>query len=311
MANNNSKESLLQKDIKAISRYIKKNGPEPNEYGTLLDEIKSIAGRFKDKTYGQDEIKLLSAAFGDSLSLETLQGHIFHKPHGYNGDYEVMEKVYLEQISPNPKLARWDSFWQCQNGSRAVRNRKQYFKDLLKEKIDQKKGTLHVLNIASGSCRDLYEFIRENPKVNIKIDCVDIDQSSILYAKSLIANHIDKFRFFNVSSFKFEADKKYDLIWSGGLFDYFSDKNFVISVRRWIDWLNETGEIGLGNFTNKNSMKDFMYILDWKLYYRNKFQLLYLSRKIIQDMKIEPRVGSEPEEVNLFLHLKKIPANGI
>ncbi len=300
-----SERDLLNEDIGFVTGFVNKTGPEPSEYDLFLKRTVSIAKRFKAKTYGKTELKLLSEAFGESLSLRTLQGQIFRKPHGYNGDYEVMEKVYLNKICPNPKLARWDRLWQSQNGSKALRNRKTYFKQLLEDKLNQHNGTLHVLDIASGSCRDLFEFIQKFPKADIKIDCIDIDKNSILYAKSLNSKYINKIRFYYSSSFKFMPTKKYDLIWSGGLLDYFNDKNFVFSLRKWLGWLNESGHICIGNYSDKNVMKDFMYILDWKLFYRTKFQLLDLSKEITKDMNIEVYTDSEPEEVNHFLHLKK------
>ena len=51
------------------------------------------------------------------LSLETMQGHAYLKPHGYAGDFELIDKIYTYWKSDDPNLIRWDDYFHSQESS--------------------------------------------------------------------------------------------------------------------------------------------------------------------------------------------------
>ncbi len=97
----------------------------------------------------------------------------------------------------------------------------------------------------------------------------------------------------------------FDLIWSAGLFDYFDDKLFAALLRRFRNYLKSGGEIVVGNFNqDHNPSRAYMEILgNWFLHHRTEQQLIDLAQKAdFEHWQLS--VNREPENVNLFLHIK-------
>ena len=114
-----------------------------------------------------------------------MQGKVAVKPHGYAGDFELIDNIYTNWISPEPLLAKWDHFFHSHAASKAVRNRKQYFIELLKEAEKENKNGFKVLSVGSGPARDIHDFIALNATGKINFDCVDMDSNGINYSKPL------------------------------------------------------------------------------------------------------------------------------
>ena len=150
----------MKHHIAFIQEIVKKGGPDSSEYHEFTDWIKTIHTEYKNGNLSKKDLQLLRDEMGEAISILTLQGFVYNKPHGYPGDYEIIEKIYLEQTSNDPELRKWDLYFQLQKAPMAVRNRKQYFLDLLNgleaTKIDT--SAKRVLNIASGPARDLFDF---------------------------------------------------------------------------------------------------------------------------------------------------------
>ncbi|MEM6321796.1 MAG: class I SAM-dependent methyltransferase [Bacteroidota bacterium] len=109
---------------------------------------------------------------------------------------------------------------------KAVRNRKELFKKLLHQYTNT--VDYQVLNVASGPCRDVAEYLQNNPTKAICIDCLEHDSHAIDYAKTLLQSvNSDQYQFIHANIFKFDTTKEYDFIWSAGLFDYFDDMTFI------------------------------------------------------------------------------------
>ncbi len=125
----------------------------------------------------------LKEAFGKAMSAETLQGFAFTKPHGYAGDYEIIDKLYTFYTSPDERLVKWDEYFHSIPAVKAVRNRKTYIKNLLAEKMKMhySEQSFEMLNLASGPARDLFEFFNENPDASLNVDCIDLDTNAISF----------------------------------------------------------------------------------------------------------------------------------
>ena len=166
-----------------IDKIVSNNGPDVHEYDKLNSMMNKIGELRTEGFLKNDDIIEFQKRFGEAmLTTKTLQGLGCVKPHGYPGDFEMIDKIYTNSITEEIKLSKWDYFFQSQAACNAVRNRKAYFKQLLKTKTND----IKILNLASGPCRDMIEYLEENPKSEITFDCVELDKNSIEYGKNLL-----------------------------------------------------------------------------------------------------------------------------
>jgi len=283
--------------IGGIKGIIEKGGPEPSEYEYVVN-VPDLNG------IPLHQEALLHETLKPILDENSLLGHTYHKPYGYAGDFELIDRLYTKWMSPDKTYHKWDNLYHTLDAATAVRNRKDYFQKLM---INHKSSNskLEILDLGSGPCRDIEEFLSSNPRQDINIDCLDMDKTAIEYARGVCDNHIDKINFINKNAFRFKAEKEYNLIWSAGLFDYFSDKLFIRLVNRMYQLVASGGELVIGNFSYANSSKNLMETFgQWYLNHRSGSLLIELAMQAgVPKSKIY--VDEESTGVNLFIHMEK------
>ena len=197
----------LKHHIDFINKLVSNGGPEPHEYGEFTNWIAQIHQQLGDGTLSKSDLDTLRSCFGEALSILTLQGFALEKPHGYPGDYEILDKIYLKHTSKNPDLRKWDLYFQLQKAPIAVRNRKHYFIELCKKlaMLEKRSETINVLNIASGPCRDLFEYLSEKNDQRIMFDNVEFDPLAISYAKNICKDYLNRVNFLHTNAFDFTS----------------------------------------------------------------------------------------------------------
>jgi len=280
-------------DEVVLAKIFSEGGPIPREFD-LLD---TICNKRPDLLKKIDKTKI------DFLTdCESIMGHVLQKPYGYAGDFEVIDRFYKNSISKN--YARWDHYIQEMKATKAVKNRKEYFKNVIRKKIECG-SKINVLNLASGPAREIKELFEEDDfRGRVTFTCIDLDKDAIAHAKKLNANNLDSVEFQNRNVIRFTTDKKYDIIWSAGLFDYFNDKVFTRVLSRMQEWLKEDGEIVVGNFNEDfNPNRNLMEIVcEWYLHHRTVDGLKALAIDAGYNEK-SISVEKEDEGVNLFLRI--------
>jgi SAM-dependent methyltransferase len=292
-------ELFIKNYIKKIEYYILNDGPEQCEWLDFTELLNSIYYSYMNGKLSNVDMLTIINEFSEPFSQDTIQGHIYHQPLGYPGDYLIIDKFYRKQI--NKDHHKWDEYIINIPAAQALNNRKIVMKKTVKENyygID-----ITVLNIASGPCRDIIEFYDGNKNAKVQFDCIEFDPKAIEYAKTVLDGYSKNVNFINKNALRFTTDKKYDLVWSGGLFDYFDDNIFVRLLKRYSTFLKENAELVIGNFSPNNPSKAYMEIGNWKLNYRDKNHLLQLAEQAGLDMN-NVFVDSEPLGINLFLHYR-------
>lgn len=270
-------------------------GPEVQDYNFLNE--------FFNKEYAKGPHKFLEQ-FADIRkrvdafsSAKSIAGFCYLQPYGYAGDFQLIDRLYTNYKGPGKAIQRWDDFAQSQPAAQAVRNRKAYFINLLQTGKPNK-----VLNIASGPCRDIKEYYDNNQDAATAIDCVELDGRAIQYAQHLLNNDA-RVTFMQQNILLYRATGKYKLVWSAGLFDYFSDNLFVRVLRKLLACVEPGGKLVIGNFSEENPNRAFMEGgMNWFLHHRSPEQLVDLAKQA-GAASWSPFVEQEPEGVNLFLHL--------
>ena len=293
-------EKLAYETYEFISYLSEKGGPDPSDYLMLNTLLKNFSWDKGNSLFSENHLQAIREAFGEALSPETLQGWAYQKPLGYAGDFQIIEKIYTHHTSSNPHLAKWDHFSHHQTGTKAIRNRISFFLDQVWKVKTQTSTDCHILNLASGPGRDMYETLNILGASGIHLDCVEQDAHAINYAMNLCKDFLTHIQFFNKNVLRFTTNKTYHLIWSGGLFDYFNNSIFKRILRRLLSFLKTNGKLVIGNFSTTNPSRGYMDLVHWNLIHRTREELRQLARDCgVPDEKIS--IEQEPEGINLFL----------
>lgn len=177
---------IINKSDSSYIQYLVKNGgPSTEQYGELNLFFNRLGDMVRSANASREQINIeLWQLLGDAVSINTMQGKVVIKPYGYAGDFELIDNIYTTWISPDPLLANWDYFFHSQAATKAVKNRKTYFINLLKC-LERNSGNRYsVLNVGSGPARDVMEFFSNNRKFPVTFDCIDMDSNAISYSKT-------------------------------------------------------------------------------------------------------------------------------
>lgn len=293
----------ITESLQYIEELMRKGGPSESDLPKLKMWFRQTAEKVQTKVYSPVEIDAIKQAFKPIIRRDTVWGMCYLKPYGYAGDFEIIDMVYQEYINPDPILKKWDRLVQESNGLKAVRNRKELFKQLTKQYSQPL--DYQVLNVASGPCRDVMEYLQANPNQSITIDCLEHDKHAITYATKLLQSvNPAQYQFIHANIFKFDTSKRYDFIWSAGLFDYFDDTTFIKILQQLFAYLKPKGRIVIGNFCWKSESRFMKELVDWHLHYRTRKELLALGEAACSQYQ-SMDILEEEEGVNLFLEIAK------
>ena len=295
----------LQDYLDGIRELVERGGPCPEEYREVDEWICKLYAALDSGTLSgsaeEDVRKLLETVF----AADTMLGFAWRKPHGYAGDFEIIDRHYLTYVASVPQVANWDRYWHSTKAAQAVRNRKSYFHSLLHRTVEARKGRpLRVLDVASGPARDVFEFLASST-ADVRFDCVDQDAKAIAHAAALCAP-FDRVSFRQANALRLRPDKLYDLVWAAGLFDYFNDRIFKSVLRRLLNCTAPGGELVIGNYsiTELHANVCWLRLCDWHLHHRSAQKLVALAIEAgVSADRIQ--IGAEPEGVNSFLHIRR------
>lgn len=285
-----------QRIANTVESLFLKNGPDPKDYIEVMEMVDSLQ---------PDDIPDFREVMQPILNPNTIIGFSYSKPFGYNGDFFIIEKIYQKYINPAQKYRKWDEFFHTFPAAKAVVNRKtlaiEAFNMLNERRPKRRKN---VLILGSGPVTEVYEYLQQVDNNQLHFDLLDLDNRSIAYAKNKHRNNLHIMHFVNENVIRFDPGKKYDLIWSAGLFDYFKDKHFVYLIKKYYEFVDAEGEMIIGNFNSNNPSKKIMEVLgDWFLYHRTESRLRQFAMQAgVHHTKIE--VTKEPLGINLFLKVK-------
>ncbi|MNL14641.1 hypothetical protein D3C87_1355920 [compost metagenome] len=242
----------------------------------------------------------------------------FFKPRGYAGDYEMMNHLYRDEMVGKSFYDQcMHKYFVDEPAGAAVKNRGQYLFGKISElfKKTPEKQPLKVLSIASGPAMEQQLFLQNGKEFygrTAEFTCLDQDEESLKHAQ----RQLQSINRFTQSGFKFSfnnmairnviakgcPDKDYDMIYSAGLFDYFTEPVAQMAAQKMLDAVKPGGHVIIGNFSKDNPSTPFMeLILDWHLIYRSEEDLL----RIFKGMGSKIWVEKEPLGINLFVVIQK------
>lgn len=284
-------------DLHLLEDMVASGGPTPDQYPILDQRLEDLA-RLTDAAASQ-AAERVRTVLKPALTRRTMQGFALLKPHGYPGDYEIIDRIYQRWVSPDPGLRRWDEYFHRHAAPQAVRNRCSYFGTLI-EKLNGVPGS--ILNVASGPGRDLLTVLEAVPTAH-HFTCLDIDTNALAHASQLCHRFASRVEYRQGNVLRLRDRQEHDLVWSAGLFDYFSDRVFVAALRRLLAAARPGGQCVVGNFGTSNPSRPYMELVgDWHLHHRSPEDLRALAVKA-GAAPDQVSVRGEAQGVNLFLHV--------
>jgi extracellular factor (EF) 3-hydroxypalmitic acid methyl ester biosynthesis protein len=242
----------------------------------------------------------------------------YFKPRGYAGDYEMMNHLYRDELVGKTLFDQClHKYFVQESAGAAVKNRAHYLFEKLNETFqhspaDQK---LRILSVASGPAMEQQLFLKQAPQFHqrqVEFTCLDSDETSLKHAQRQLLTAEKKiksgfeFKFENMSIRNVIArglpEQGYDLVYSAGLFDYFSESVARAAAVKLVAAVKDGGRVIIGNFSDHTLSASFMeVILDWHLIYRSEADLL----RIFQGLGSKIWVEKEPLGINLFVVIQK------
>ncbi|HDJ33106.1 MAG TPA: class I SAM-dependent methyltransferase [Bacteroidetes bacterium] len=294
-AQTKTKPGLTDAQVEFLRELVIKGGPEVQDYDRLVDLVNGL---------DPEQYPAFREVIAPALTEHSLQGWTLHKPFGYAGDFMVIEKIYQQHVSPNFLYRNWDRFYHIQHAARAVRNRKEFFKQLCVQLESKNNSEKHVLILGSGPATDVFEYLESCPDSKIRFELIDWDQNAIDYATEKNRKHLNKITFHKMNVLRFRSHLLYDMIWSAGLFDYFKEKHFIYLLKKFEPLVADGGEMVVGNFSRKNPTRCLMEAMgEWYLIHRSEYELMKLCLEAgIMEERV--MIDREPLGINLFLRIK-------
>jgi len=300
--------TTLDSAIEAFRDLVDRGGPTRAEHDDLLHSVfRTVASCDRDPRHGFPgwAVDRFWSRLPREYAEATLMGHVYRRPWGYAGDFEMIDAIHTEREHPEERWATWDRFLQRQACSRAVRNRAalvpQWLDEIAAERPDGR--PLGVLSIGSGPGRDIRDALAARPALELRFEGIDWEPAAVRHASELCADFGDQALFRQADALRFRPAGEYDLVYSAGLFDYFSDRAFRRCLAHYWQAVAPGGMLAIGNFQRVERDATFMEFGNWRLQCRDEARLRDLATAVGDAREVEVR--SEPSGNNLFLVLWK------
>jgi extracellular factor (EF) 3-hydroxypalmitic acid methyl ester biosynthesis protein len=236
----------------------------------------------------------------------------FSKPRGYAGDAVMMDMIYsLEEGYEQPEMSPIGQqvfrYTTQAAASAGVRARREYIAELLDQFLYAKQQA-DVLAVASGHLREasMSSAVRRQrfgSYVAMDADAKSLEQVNDSYGRLGVETHPADIRKMLTGNLELG---QFDLIYSTGLYDYLNEKTAQRLTYHLFHMLRPKGKLVVANFVP--GIPDIGYMeacMDWFLIYRDRFEMLGLTKLIHQELIADIRVCVEENQNIIFLEVTR------
>ncbi len=194
-------------------------------------------------------------------------------PSGQQGDYMTLELAYKNMPMSQGIGYYLDKYLLSTQLGVGVRERVVKMRELLKEEL-LKRNSPKVLDVACGSCREVFELASEIKKSGAKFTCIDLDPNALDFAldrftyAGLSSDHAEVVQYNALRMFDTEmAQAEFgmqDVIYSIGFFDYLPDDFLVKILNSLYAMLSPGGKL-IASFKDADRYRAeiFHWLVDW------------------------------------------------
>ena len=275
-----------------------------------INDVITICNEFEQSVKDKDIIRDARIRFHEKTNPILSKSYCINRartwPQGYQGDFKTIETIYrntplsegigyyLDMCSLNTPLAE------------AVRNRIKKLEDILRDELVKRRKP-SVLNIACGSCREVFELANEIEKSGAKFTCIDLDPDALSFAanrlsytsiSTLSSNQVELRKYNALRVFDNELNMsefgKQDIIYSVGFFDYLQSDFLSNMLGALYNLLNPGGMlIAAFKDARRYRHQEFHWIVDWYGFLQRDEEDF---RRIFSEAKIPDSAISEMRE---------------
>lgn len=206
-----------------------------------------------------------------------------HWPRGFPGDYETIGALYFAENRATPHTLAYycEEYALLCASTQQHRNKLRFQGDLILQRLFQSNEPIRVLSLAGGNCIDLQAILPALVGKPVSFVLNDTDPDALADAREKLASMAEQCTFYEGNVIEFlawEADEigAFDLVLTGGLFDYLEEKHILYLLRYLKKGLLRPG--GTFFFTNvakHNPYRPWMeYLADWVLIERDEDELM-------------------------------------
>lgn len=250
----------------------------------LLDEITMLnntileaCAQFEEGVHDPLALKQAQVYFREKTHPILSKSYIINRcrtwPQGQQGDFMTLELAYKNMPMSDGIGYYLDKYTQATTLGVGVRERIVKMRSLLKEELVSR-GNPKVLDVACGSCREVFELAPEIKASGAKFTCVDLDPAALEFALDRFAyaglgeEHTELIQYNALRMFDNETAQTefgmQDVIYSIGFFDYLPDDFLVKMLSSLYMLLNPGGKL-IASFKDADHYRPELchWLVDW------------------------------------------------
>ena len=208
----------------------------------------------------------------------------YHKPHGFAGDFRIIEWIYDIETDrcddpAQPGIVNClDYVYQTIDAVIGVQQRRRWFVRLLHAERERLGGELRVLDVACGGARYIRDFLESGRDVSaVQVTLVDQDPAALAFCRTRsLVPWMARIETRSDSIVKLADQlrgREFDVIISSGLFDYLNETIARHVLSHMASLLAPGGVVAISNFHPSNPSRLVTdWLVDWPLIHRDDGQ---------------------------------------
>ncbi len=243
----------------------------------LNDSILDVCAQFEREVGDPLTIKKAQVYFREKTNALLSKSRAIHRtrtwPKGQQGDYMTLELTYKNRPMSDGIGSYLDKYLLASSLGVGVRERIETMSALLRQELKARQNP-SVLDIACGSCREVFELAPEIKSSGAKFTCVDLDPDALDFSldrlayAGITADHAEliqynALRMFDPEMAQMEFGMR-DIIYSIGFFDYLPDEFLIKMLNSLYTLLNPGGKLIVAFKDAKRYRSQlFHWLVDW------------------------------------------------
>jgi SAM-dependent methyltransferase len=244
---------------------------------SLTDAMLETCAEFERQVDDALVIKNAQIAFREKTNPLISKSYLINRcrtwPRGQQGDFETLEFAYKNTPLSGGLGYYLDKYFLATDLGIGVRDRLKRLRDLLQAELKHRQAP-RVLDIACGSCREVFELAPEIKSSGARFTCIDLDPHALDFARDrlgyagLLSEQVELLTYNALRMFDHETAQKefgtQDVIYSVGYFDYLPDDFLVKLLNTLYKMLNPGGKL-IAAFKDTNRYRPHIYhwLVDW------------------------------------------------